>query len=188
MKRFALVLSSFVVLLCTGSCTKDPTGGQGGAPSGSGFTLTSPAFDDDGPLPAVYSLEGGNKTPPLAWSKVPEGTQSLVLICHDPDAPGGNFTHWLAWDIPAVIGKLEEGQPKTALMMCGGAQGLNDFGTIGWDGPAPPSGTHRYMFTLIALDTPKLPLEPGKALRSDVDKHLRGHEKGRALLTGTFSK
>src|SRR5437762_6437024 len=109
--------------------------------------LTSTAFKEGDTIPKQYTGDGTNAPPPLKWADPPAGTKSFALICEDPDAPRGTFTHWVMWNLPAEARELGEGAPP------GGAiQGKNDFGKIGYGGPAPPPGKpHRYVFRLDAL-------------------------------------
>lgn len=110
--------------------------------------LTSPAFKNLDFIPARYTCDGENINPPLYLQDIPEDTKSLVLIVDDPDAPGGDWVHWLVWNLnPTTIEIDSHSLPPLAI------QGLNDFGHTTWGGPCPPSGIHRYQFTLYALDT-----------------------------------
>lgn len=133
--------------------------------------LTSPAFQNNAVIPARYTCDGENVNPPLTISEVPAGTQSLALIVHDPDAPRGNWTHWLLWNIdPATTSIAENSVPA------GAVQGVTDFGSAAWGGPCPPSGTHRYIFTLYALDA-KLDLSA-----------MQGHILEEAELVGNYQR
>lgn len=110
--------------------------------------VSSPAFADNELIPKQYTCEGPNMNPPLLFEDVPEGTKSFVLIVEDPDAPNGTWVHWLVYDIPPTsMGVKENSLPQ------GGMEGLANGGTKGYEGPCPPSGTHRYTFQLYALDT-----------------------------------
>lgn len=127
--------------------------------------LRSPAFEPGGRIPARYTCDGEDVSPPLEWSEAPEGTGAFALIVEDPDARG--FVHWLLSDIPADVTELPEGEGDTI-----GTPGVNDFGRIGWGGPCPPRGEHRYVFTLYALAEP-LGLASGTsadAFRSALDE------------------
>jgi hypothetical protein len=114
--------------------------------------LTSSAFQQGGSIPKRYTCEGENNSPSISWTDVPPETVSFVLILHDPDAqrPGG-FTHWVVYNIPAEVGQLIEHVPAREILEGMGMQGLNDAGKIGYMGPCPPSGEHRYFFHLYAL-------------------------------------
>jgi Raf kinase inhibitor-like YbhB/YbcL family protein len=111
------------------------------------FALTSSAFSAGKSIPHRHTCDGDDLSPPLAWSDLPEGTRSLALIMDDPDAPGGTFTHWLAWGIDPGAGGLGEGEAPPG-------EGKNDFGSTGYGGPCPPRGhgPHRYFFRLYALE------------------------------------
>ena len=143
--------------------------------------LTSPAFDDGEPIPERHSCDGENTSPPLAWKFIPDGTRSLALIVHDPDAPSGDFLHWLAWNIDPDPGGLDEGASAPA-------EGANGRGQPGYMGPCPPPGhgPHRYFHELYALDT-ELDLEPGAA-REQLESSLDGHLLGEARLVGTYER
>ena len=141
--------------------------------------LTSRAFQNEGTIPEKYSKMGGNISPQLSWTGLPEGTRSLVLIVDDPDAPGGEFVHWLVYGIPPDATELPEHLPRSAAR-----QGLNGFGELGYGGPQPPSGTHHYVFHLYALDTDST-LPPGMD-RQELDGDIEGHVIEEARLTGRY--
>lgn len=138
------------------------------------LTVTSPDFEDREMMDAVFSRMGGNRSPAIEWSGAPAGTQSFALICDDPDAPRGRWVHWVIYNIPAGETGLAQGQPKLEVLENGAVQGENSWGVIGWDGPQPPSGTHRYYFKVYALDI-VLDLAPGADkgdLRDAMDDHI----------------
>src|SRR6266540_1402431 len=117
------------------------------------FSLTSTAFTDGAAIPVKYTCDGADVSPPLAWSGAPAGTKSFALICDDPDAPRGTWVHWVLFNLPAQEKELAEGTPTSARLPNSARQGKNDFGNIGYGGPAPPKGKpHRYFFKLYALD------------------------------------
>jgi Raf kinase inhibitor-like YbhB/YbcL family protein len=147
------------------------------------FTLTSTAFNEGQPIPAIHGYYHGNKSPELDWTGKPEGTVSFVLVMEDPD--GGDWSHWVVFNLGADIEGLGEDQPKIATLGDNVKQGTNDFGEIGYGGPAPPSGVHRYYFRLYALDI-TLNL-PGGASRAQVRNAMQGHILGEATLMGTFA-
>lgn len=120
--------------------------------------LVSSAFQQGGNIPRKYTCDGDNVSPPFAWSGIPEGTQSLLLVCDDPDAPSGIFHHWAAFDIPPNWEGLKEGHGAGRLPN-GFRQAINDFRRPGYAGPCPPRGdrAHRYHFRLSALSAPSLP-------------------------------
>jgi Raf kinase inhibitor-like YbhB/YbcL family protein len=151
------------------------------------LALTSAAFADGSAIPKRYTCEGQDVSPPLAWSGVPAGTGSLVLIVDDPDAPDPKapkrtYVHWVLYDIPASTTALPEGGALPA----GARQGRNDWGRTGYGGPCPPTGRHRYFHKLYALDTVLGDLgEPAKA---DLEKAMKGHILGESRIVGTYEK
>ena len=145
------------------------------------LTITSPAFQDGGEIPAKFSRDGGNANPALHISAAPAEAKSLVLIVDDPDAPVGLFTHWLVWNIdPKTTDIAEHSVPR------GAVQGTNDFPGARYDGPQPPSGTHRYYFRFFALDQ-TLSLRAG-AKRKELDAAIKDHAIGQGQLMGRFTK
>lgn len=148
--------------------------------------IQSSVFEAEGTIPPKYTCDGQNVSPPLSWDDPPAETQSLALIADDPDAPSGTFVHWIIFNMPADVRSLSEGLPTGNTLASGGLQGQNDFGQIGFGGPCPPNGTHRYFFKLYALDT-DLDLQPG-ASKADVVTALNGHIIGHAELIGTYSR
>jgi Raf kinase inhibitor-like YbhB/YbcL family protein len=150
------------------------------------ISVFSPAFGNHQPIPAKFTCDGGNVSPPLAISNIPENTKSIVLICDDPDAPGGNWVHWVCYDIPPSVDSLDEMMPDSGPLSCGGKQGTNDFGRTGWGGPCPPSGVHRYFFKVYALDI-LLDFQAGKT-KKEIEKAIKGHITGRGELIGTYAR
>ncbi|MDI6832403.1 MAG: YbhB/YbcL family Raf kinase inhibitor-like protein [Bacteroidales bacterium] len=148
--------------------------------------VKSNSFSDGGMIPAKYTCDGANISPQLSWDNAPNGTKSFVLICEDPDAPMGTFTHWVLYDIPADIHELPENLPKDKVLPNGTKQGIADFKKIGYGGPCPPSGTHRYYFKLYALDT-LLNLEPGLK-KEDILKAMNGHILAQGQIMGKYAR
>ena len=151
--------------------------------------LTSRAFEDGGTIARRYTCDAEDVSPALEWEGAPAGTVSFALVVHDPDAPRGDWVHWVIYDIPGDFDGLPEGvEPARRPDGLGqAAQGKNDFGRIGWGGPCPPSGKpHRYVFTLTALDT-RLGLEPGGS-REDVEEATGDHVLATATLTGRYGR
>ena len=147
----------------------------------------SGAFVDGGIIPAKYTCQGQDISPPLTWSQPSAGTQSFALIMDDPDAPGGVFTHWVLYNVPSDSRELTEAVPSQAQLPSGALQGRNDFGRIGHGGPCPPPGRpHRYQFTLYALDQP-LDLKAG-ASKKQVLNAIQGHILAQGQLTGTYQR
>jgi Raf kinase inhibitor-like YbhB/YbcL family protein len=150
------------------------------------FDLTSTAFTHKGAIPSLYSCKDKDVSPPLSWSGAPAGVKSYALIVDDPDAPAGTWIHWVYFNIPGEKSSLEQGLTREKEFADGSRNGENSWGVLGYDGPCPPSGTHRYFFKLYALDT-VLPLEPG-ATKPEVLKAIQGHTLAMAELMGTFQK
>lgn len=143
--------------------------------------LTSPAFDDGAPIPRNYGYEEANVSPPLEIHDVPSEAASLALIVDDPDAqePAGKiWDHWVMWNVDPDVGRIPEGQAP-------GVEGKNDFGEVGWGGPAPPDREHTYVFRLVALDT-ELDLSSG-ATKRELEAAMDGHVLAEAELTGTYA-
>ena len=148
--------------------------------------ITSSAFQDGGLIPAKYTCDGADVSPPLQWDAVPEGTKSIALICDDPDAPMGTFVHWVLFNLPAETRQLAEKVPPDKTLPSGARQGTSDFGRVGYGGPCPPSGTHRYFFKIYALDT-KLDL-PAGARKGDLLKAMQGHILGQGQIIGKYKR
>jgi Raf kinase inhibitor-like YbhB/YbcL family protein len=149
--------------------------------------LTSSAFQAGGTIPIQFTCEGEDISPELAWRDFPEGAESFVLTLRDPDAPkAGGFTHWVVFNIPVSVLSVAQNVPKKSMVSNLGLQAKNDSGEIGYIGPCPPSGTHRYFFRLFALDR-ELNLQPG-ATHEEVRSAMEGHILDRAELMGTYTK
>lgn len=141
------------------------------------ITVTSPAFEHNGTIPAKYTCQGEEVSPPIKWSGIPEGTQSIALISDDPDAPMGTWVHWVIYLIPPEITGLDENIPKMGILEKGMRQGLNSGRGTGYQGPCPPSGEHRYFFKVYALDfMPELDAEISKqTLLNEMEDHIIGY-------------
>jgi hypothetical protein len=149
--------------------------------------LTSTALQAGAPIPKQYTGDGADRSPPLRWSDPPAGTKSLALICDDPDAPRGTWVHWLLFNLPPETRQLQEGVPTTEALGNGATQGTNDFGKIGYGGPAPPKGKpHRYFFRLYALDG-MVNLAAGATKAQLVDA-MKGHVLGEGQFMGTYQR
>ena len=154
------------------------------------LTLSSPAFGANAPIPSKYTCEGEDISPPLEWSGVPNGAKSLVLIVDDPDAPDPDnpkttWVHWVLYNMPVTSSGLPEG--VTAQDLAGGTrQGRNDWKRLGYGGPCPPIGRHRYFHKLYALDI-ELP-DLGDAPKAVVEQAMNGHVMANAQLIGTYQK
>jgi Raf kinase inhibitor-like YbhB/YbcL family protein len=149
--------------------------------------LSSTAFQPGATMPKPYTGDGADRSPPLGWSEPPTGTRSLALVCEDPDAPGGTWVHWVLFNLPGQTRGLEEGVPKTETLGSGAKQGKNDFGDVGYGGPAPPRGKpHRYFFKLYALDVAvDLPAGATKAQLLDA---MQGHVLAEGELVGNYGR
>lgn len=141
--------------------------------------LTSSAFRTGAAIPRRHTADGADVSPPLRWTGAPRGTRSFVLRVEDPDAPGGDWLHWLVWNLPSELRGLPEAVGATPY-----PQAVNGFGRVGWGGPKPPrgEGAHRYVFLLRAVDTLIDP--PAGASAEAVEAALHGHVLGQATLTG----
>jgi Raf kinase inhibitor-like YbhB/YbcL family protein len=161
--------------------TTEKTSNTGVSLKKQSMKLTSQAFPHNGKIPMKYTCDGENVNPPLSISEVPEEAQSLALIVEDPDAPGKTWVHWVIYNIARDTKEIQENTvPKFA------DEGLTDFGKPGYGGPCPPSGTHRYVFTLYALDT-GLTLG-GTPNKDTVVDFMEGHVIAKAELIGRYSK
>jgi Raf kinase inhibitor-like YbhB/YbcL family protein len=148
--------------------------------------LTSTAFKEGEFIPKKYTCDGRNVSPPLEWNGVPVATKSISLICDDPDAPIGTWVHWVIFNIPAFTKKLNENIKTAKVLEDGTVQGNNDFRKIGYGGPCPPSGTHRYFFKIYALDI-RIELTPG-ATKDELIKEMEGHILSEGKLMGKYSR
>lgn len=147
----------------------------------SNFSLGSPAFPANSMIPPVFTCNGSDKSPPLFWRNPPANTVSLALVVEDPDAPAGSWTHWVVFNIPPTVSNIEaDSIPDGALVA------LNSWGNAKYQGPCPPFGAHRYIFTLYALSK-RLPLNKGVATKIALDA-MTGHVIGSAVLSGLYQK
>jgi len=150
-----------------------------------GFALTSPDFPAGGQIPAQFTCQGKDQgediSPQLFWMGAPGGTKGYALTLTDPDAPSGEFTHWVVYDLPAKSLGIPRGGPLPA----GAKEAANSFGKEAYGGPCPPGGEHRYIFTLYALDTPGL---GGIADKAELLSRLKGHILGKAELMGLYRR
>lgn len=150
------------------------------------LTLESSEFKQGEEIPGKYTCDGENISPPLQWSGVPEKTRSFALIFDDPDAPSKTWVHWVMYDIPVEKRVLGEHITTTAILKTGALHGLNDFKKYGYEGPCPPSGTHRYFMKLYALDK-MLKAKPGLTKQQLLDA-MEGHVLEKAELMGTYRR
>lgn len=152
------------------------------------FRLTSPSFEHDEPLPMRHTADGEDHSPPLAWTGVPAGTKEIAIVCDDPDAETGVFTHWVVYGISPDAGHLPEAIPGDAIIETDTislVQGLNDFDEVGWSGPATSEerGPHRLFLRLFALDKELLDLRPGVS-RVELREAAKDHILDMTVLVG----
>ncbi|HCS47996.1 MAG TPA: YbhB/YbcL family Raf kinase inhibitor-like protein [Candidatus Aminicenantes bacterium] len=148
--------------------------------------ISSRAFQEGGMIPRRYACDGEDISPPLAWTGIPEGTKTIALIGDDPDAPIGTWVHWVLFNLPADVKELAEAVPPDKELSSGAKQGKNDFRRIGYGGPCPPGGTHRYFFKLYALDS-VLDLAAGVS-KADLLKAMQGHVLAEGQLMGKYKR
>jgi len=175
------------------ACAKQPTATKPNPPTTqtppgttAAIKLTSSAFTEGQPIPRQYTCSGINISPPLEWTGIPKSAKTIAIVADDPDAPGGTWVHWVIYNLPADIIGMVENLPATEDLKGGGFLGKNDFEKIGYGGPCPPSGTHRYFFKIYALDT-ELPLKAG-ATKAEVEKAMAGHVVAQGQLMGTYNR
>jgi len=148
---------------------------------GGNMKISSPAFENNGTIPAKYTCDGENISPPLQFEGISENAQSLTLIMDDPDAPAGTWVHWTAWNIdPKTQGFNEGSAPQ------GTVEGVTSFGSSGYGGPCPPSGTHRYFFKIYALNK-KIDLSP-QADKSKLEEVMNDHVLAKGELIGLYGR
>ena len=151
------------------------------------MNLTSTAFREGEPIPQQFTCEGQNISPGLAWSEAPKESKSFAVVLHDPDAPRPNgFVHWVVYNIPATVNSIAQNAPANASVPELGMQGRNDSGKVGYMGPCPPSGKHRYFFRLYALRS-RLDLPPSATYKEVIDT-MEGRVIEQAELMGTYEK
>jgi len=150
------------------------------------LTVTSSAFGEGKKIPRKHTCDGVDVSPPLEWTAGPGGTRSYALIADDPDAPMGTWVHWVMYNIPPTVTSLPESVPAREKLDNGALQGLTDFKRIGYGGPCPPSGQHRYFFKVYALDA-VLKAEPGLT-KEQLLRKMEGHVLAEGQLMGTYSR
>lgn len=150
------------------------------------MSLASSAFAHNGLIPSRHTCDGADLSPPLAFGGIPAGAVSLALVCDDPDAPVGVWDHFILFNLSPATPGLPEGLPAMEAYPDGSLPGKNSWGRLGYGGPCPPSGVHRYVFTLYALDA-QLPL-PAGATKKDVLRAAKGHILASATLIGRYGR
>jgi Raf kinase inhibitor-like YbhB/YbcL family protein len=185
LKKIILLILFSVFLL--GSCEKSDnteTKAKGGKKMD--IKVTSSAFEEGGMIPAKYTCDGQDISPPLQWRGIPEGAKSIALINDDPDAPMGMWVHWVLFNLPADTTELAENIPADETLPNGAKHGITDFRRLGYGGPCPPSGTHRYFFKIYALDE-KLDL-PSGATKGQLLEKMEGHILAQGQLIGKYKR
>jgi len=148
--------------------------------------ITSPAFEDGGMIPSKYTCDGEDISPPLQWEAVPDGTASIAVISDDPDAPIGTWVHWVLFNLPPDTKELKEEFPDDETLSDGTRQGVTDFGSTGYGGPCPPSGTHRYFFKIYALDKQ---IDVAAIVdKAQLLQEMEGHIIGQGQLMGKYQR
>ena len=148
--------------------------------------IRSTAFKAGESIPSKFTCDNIDISPPLEWSKVPSGVKTFAMIADDPDAPSGTYVHWVMFNIPGTRRDLQENVDKSEKLQDGTIQGKNDFGKIGYGGPCPPGGTHRYYFKLYALDA-ELDQKPG-ITKKDLLKAMGDHILEEAQVMGRYKR
>lgn len=186
MLRKTLILAAIsALLLCSCKKTKQPDSEteKGGKMQ---IKITSSAFEDGALIPPKYTCDAEDVSPPLQWDQPGENTKSIALICDDPDAPAGTWVHWVLYNLPPDTTQLPENIPPDKTLTNQANQGTNDFRRIGYGGPCPPGGTHRYFFKIYALDT-IVDLSPG-ATKSQLLDAAGGHIIATGELMGKYKR
>jgi len=181
----ARLIIGLLITLCSLIC---PLGGNTEMKGGREMKINvgSAAFTEAGMIPKQYTCDGADISPPLSWSTVPEGTKSIAIIVDDPDAPAGTWVHWLVYNLPPDLKGLPENILAKETIANGGMQGMTDFRRIGYGGPCPPSGTHRYIFKVYAVDK-LLDLYPG-AIKKRLLQAMEGHILAEGELMGKYRR
>jgi len=148
--------------------------------------IRSSAFSEGEMIPKKYTCDGENISPPLEWTGVPDGTKSLALICDDPDAPVGTWVHWVLFNIPTATNELSGNIPSKKILENSAKHGINDFRKLGYGGPCPPGGTHRYYFKIYALDT-EINLNSGIS-KAQLLEAMEGHILAEGQLMGRYKR
>lgn len=153
--------------------------------STSQMKIMSTAFNDGGMIPQKYTCEGDNISPEVSWSGNPDGIKSYALIVSDPDAPNGDWVHWVIYNMAPTVNELKEKILRDKILPDGSKHGYNSFKKPGWDGPCPPGGTHRYFFKLYALDKV---IDKSDLTKPALLKEMQGHILDTAELMGKYTK
>jgi Raf kinase inhibitor-like YbhB/YbcL family protein len=185
MLKNAVLTATAVLLLCYYGNITEAESEDTGADEME-IKITSTAFEQGGLIPAKYTCDGKDISPPLQWRGAAEDVKSYAIICDDPDAPMGTFVHWVLFNLPPRTNELAENIPADKILFSGARQGTNDFGRIGYGGPCPPSGTHRYFFRIYALDA-EIDL-PAGARKPQLLNAMQGHILTQGQLMGKYKR
>ena len=187
--RSLIILPGLLVLVfasCAKRSTTVPAPPAATPQDNSKLTVISYAFKEGETIPRQFTCDGINISPPLEWGKAPAPAKTIAIVAEDPDAPGGTWAHWVAYNLSAENIGMVENLPATEKLIAGGFHGKNDFGNLGYGGPCPPSGTHRYVFKVYALDV-ELPLKPG-ATKGEVESAMQGHIVAQGEIMGRYKR
>ncbi len=185
-----ILLIIFIITLISYSCskTKEPvrTNEKQENNVKTDIKLTSTAIADGSSIPFKYTCDGENISPPLQWNNTDEKVKSYSIIMNDPDAPSGDFVHWIIYDIPSSVRELSEGFSSVNAPKTNYIQGKNDAGNSFYYGPCPPSGSHRYIFNIYELDS-MLNLKEGMT-KSELSSAMSGHILAKNTLTANYQR
>jgi Raf kinase inhibitor-like YbhB/YbcL family protein len=183
MKRYRVIVSFVLVMMATAVCSVAK------GDKNMSYAIKSSAFGEGMPIPKEYTCEGKSISPDLSWSGAPSNTKSFVLICDDPDAPHGTWTHWIVYDIPLTTTSFAAGVKTGDELEHGIKQGSQSSEVVGYQGPCPPPGhgKHRYYFTLYAMDCPSLGIKGG-ANRKQVEEAMGKHIISKTQYMGTYER
>jgi Raf kinase inhibitor-like YbhB/YbcL family protein len=185
--RALLFIAATVIILCCILALRSRAFAIKAGGRSMSLTISSSAFTNGGTIAKKFTCDGADVSPPLTWTDPPAGTKAFALLVDDPDAPVGNWNHWVIWNLPANLRSLPEGVSKTTHLPDGSEQGQNDFHKPGYNGPCPPAGKpHRYFFKLFALDT-KVSLK-SEAGKPELEAAMKGHTQATAELMGTYKR
>ena len=177
-KMLGCFLMGMILVTC-------PISGQAEGALGK-IDVRSSAFGEGDRIPSDFTCDGADMSPPIEWSGVPAKARSLAVIVEDPDAPAGNWTHWLVYDLPPDLTQLPAGISSGEKLPVAGSQGRTDFGKTGYRGPCPPKGEHRYFFRVYALDA-IFRLKPGVS-RQELSQAMQGHVLAEGALMGKYDR
>lgn len=189
-RQALLALLSIALSIALGALSGSPTSAASSSRNGENnvaLTLSSKSFANGGEISKRFTCDAEDVSPELSWNEAPAGTKSFALLADDPDAPVGNWNHWVLWNLPPESRSLPEGVSKVPQLPDGSQQGLNDFPKVGYNGPCPPPGKpHRYYFKLFALDA-KLSLKE-KSGKRELEAAMKGHTLAQAEWMGHYGR